>query len=49
MKLSTKSPLLKENINKSILKAVKESAIDCTLFNKAGGKDNLQCFTFGGS
>ena len=39
--------VIKENINKSILKAVKEAAIDCTLFNKPGGKENLQCFTFG--
>ena len=39
--------VIKENINKSILKAVKEAAIDCVLFNKPGNKDNLQCFTFG--
>ena len=39
--------VIKENINKSILKAVKESSIDCTLYTKAGGKENLQCFTFG--
>ena len=39
--------VIKENINKSILKAVKEASIDCTLYTKAGGKENLQCFTFG--
>ena len=38
---------IKENINKSILKAVKEASIDCTLFSKAGKNENLQCFTFG--
>jgi len=39
--------VIKEDINKSILKAVKEASIDCTLYTKAGGKENLQCFTFG--
>ena len=38
---------IKENINKSILKAVKEASIDCTLYSKAGKNENLQCFTFG--
>ena len=38
---------IKEDINKSILKAVKESAIDCLLYLKSGNKENLKCFSFG--
>ena len=39
--------VIKENINKSILKTVKESSIDCTLYSKENSKENLQCFIFG--
>ena len=38
---------IKEDINKSILKAVKESSIDCLLYLKSGNKENLKCFSFG--
>ena len=38
---------IKENINKEILKNVKEAAIDCNIHNEISGKDNLKCFTFG--
>jgi len=38
---------IKEDINKSILKSVKESAIDCLLYLKKGNKENLKCFSFG--
>jgi hypothetical protein len=38
---------IKEDINKSILKAVKESAIDCILYLKPENKENLKCFSFG--
>jgi len=36
---------IKENINKQILKAIKEASIDCALQVRAGG-DNLTCFAF---
>ena len=38
---------IKEDINKSILKSVKESAIDCLLYLKSDNKENLKCFSFG--
>ena len=38
---------IKEDINKSLLKAVKESAIDCILYLKGDNKENLKCFSFG--
>jgi hypothetical protein len=34
---------IKNNINQQILKAVKETAIDCSLYNK-GNKENLACY-----
>jgi hypothetical protein len=37
---------IKENINKQILNAIQESAIDCSLHSKPG--DNLKCYSFGG-
>ena len=36
---------IKENINKQILKAIKEASIDCALQVRTGG-DNLTCFAF---
>lgn len=38
---------IKENINKSILKSVKEASIDCVLHLKEDNKENLKCFSFG--
>ena len=38
---------IKEEINRQILTAVKESAFDCPLYNGKGGDENLKCFTFG--
>ena len=57
-KLDNKTPLtsdqalfeisnIKENINKSILKSVKEASIDCILHLKEDNKENLKCFSFG--
>ena len=37
---------IKEEINSQLVKAVKEAAIDCVLYSK-GGKEGLQCLTFG--
>jgi hypothetical protein len=39
----------KEEISTNILKAVKESSIDCALHLKSNKAENLQCFTFGSS
>ena len=39
---------IKAEITKTIMKAVKESAIDCTLISKSK-KENLQCFGFSGA
>ena len=38
---------IKEKISNQILSAVKESSIDCTLYNKPGSKDGIKCFSFG--
>tara|TARA_Y100000816_G_scaffold251060_1_gene201329 strand:- start:11 stop:3478 length:3468 start_codon:yes stop_codon:yes gene_type:complete len=38
---------IKQNINKEILKNVKEAAIDCNIHRSFGGKDGLNCFSFG--
>ena len=38
---------IKENINKQLLKAIKESAMDCMLYAKIGGKEQLNCFSVG--
>jgi hypothetical protein len=37
----------KEDITNSILKAVKEASIDCTLHLKSNASEKLQCFSFG--
>ena len=37
--------MIKENINKQILKAIKEASIDCALQVRTGG-NNLTCFAF---
>jgi hypothetical protein len=36
----------KAAINNVILRSVKETAIDCAIHAKAGGKETLKCFTF---
>ena len=38
---------IKQDINKSIIKSVKEASIDCILHLKDDNKDNLKCFSFG--
>ena len=38
---------IKENISKQILKAITESSMDCTLYNRPGTKDAVSCFSFG--
>ena len=38
---------IKEDINRQILTAVKEAAIDCSLHTRKGGKEKLKCFSFG--
>jgi len=38
---------IKENINHSILNAVKEASIDCALHSRVGATEQLKCFTFG--
>ena len=38
---------IKEEISKQILTAVKESSMDCAVYNKPGQKDSVKCFTFG--
>ncbi|MDC1321582.1 hypothetical protein N8261_06440, partial [Flavobacteriaceae bacterium] len=38
---------IKEQISKQILTAVKESSMDCAVYNKPGVKDSVKCFTFG--
>jgi hypothetical protein len=37
---------IKDNINQQLLKAVKESAIDCSLYSK-NGDENLVCYGYG--
>jgi len=36
----------KEDINRNILRCVKETAIDCAIHAKSGSKETLKCFTF---
>jgi hypothetical protein len=38
---------IKEEINKQLLRSVKESSIDCELHSKAGSKEDLVCLSFG--
>ena len=38
---------IKADVTKSLLQAVKESAIDCAIHNQAGTKDQIKCFSFG--
>jgi hypothetical protein len=38
---------IKEEINKQLLTAVKESAFDCALHARAGDKEQLMCMSFG--
>jgi hypothetical protein len=37
----------KERINRQILRAIKESAIDCAIHSTAGSKEKLKCYTMG--
>lgn len=40
---------IKEEINKGILKAIKETSIDCNIHSNSGNKEGLSCFSFGGN
>lgn len=57
-KLDKKTPLtsdealheisrIKEDINKQLLTAIKETTIDCNLHSKSNAKEDLYCFSFG--
>ena len=37
---------IKENINKTLLRSIKEASIDCIIHQKSGS-DKLKCFSFG--
>jgi hypothetical protein len=39
--------LIKNNINSQILKAIKESAVDCRLYSNTNKDENLVCYGFG--
>lgn len=39
---------IKEDVNSLLLTAVKEASVDCVIHSKAGAKEGLKCFTFGG-
>ena len=39
---------IKEDINKQILKTIKESSIDCAVYSKNNKKEGLKCFSFSG-
>jgi hypothetical protein len=38
---------IKEKITEQILNSVKESSMDCAIYNKPGNKDGVKCFSFG--
>ena len=38
--------LSKEEINRELLVAIKESSIDCSIHTSGENKEGLQCFTF---
>ena len=40
---------IKETINRQLLKAIKESSMDCLLYANVGGKEKLTCFAIGGA
>ena len=37
----------KENINRKLTHAIKESAMDCALYDHSGDKDTMECHSFG--
>ena len=39
--------MIKEEISKNLLKAVKQSAIDCSIYKQKEGEDPLVCYSFG--
>jgi hypothetical protein len=39
---------IKEDINSQLLTSIKEASVDCVIHSKAGSKEGLKCFTFGG-
>jgi hypothetical protein len=40
---------IKERISQQLLTSVKESSMDCAIYNKPGTKDAVKCFSFGKS
>ncbi len=38
---------IKERISQQLLTSVKESSMDCAIYNKPGTKDAIKCFSFG--
>ena len=38
---------IKEKISTQLLTAIKESSMDCAIYNKPGTKDAVKCFSFG--
>ena len=38
---------IKEDINKNLLKSIKESSIDCNIHIRGENKENMQCFSIG--
>jgi|TARA_B110000967_G_scaffold208884_1_gene262656 hypothetical protein len=38
---------IKERISEQLLMSVKESSMDCSVYNKPGTKDAIKCFSFG--
>ena len=37
---------IKKNISKGLLRAIKETSMDCSIHNKANAKEGLICYTF---
>jgi hypothetical protein len=38
---------IKEEVNNQLIKSVKEASIDCAIYARAGGKEQLHCLQFG--
>jgi hypothetical protein len=39
--------IIKRNINDQLLKSIKETAVDCSLYNSSNKEENLVCYGFG--
>jgi len=38
---------IKEEVSNQLIKAIKEASIDCAIYSKSGGKEQLHCLQFG--